>query len=311
MALIFLRSPQDVDTPTALALGSFDGVHAGHRRVMAAVVEAARQRPQLLPTVLTFWPHPREVLAGERRLRLDLPEEKLSCLEELGIKQLVLVPFNRALAALTPEQFVQQVLLDQLKAGAIAIGENFRFGVKRSGGPEDLVRLAAAAGVTVEVLPMLADHGLRVSSSRIRQALAEADLKEAVRLLQRPYRFQGLVVRGRGLGRGLGWPTANLQVDGRKCLPKEGVYAALVQRSDGKKLAAVMNLGRQPTIDPQAPSAVEVHLLGVDLQLEGETLTVEPRQWLRGQCTFASLAELSAQIAKDAAAAAEFLISDC
>ena len=151
---------------------------------------------------------------------------------------------------------------------------------------------------------MLADHGLRVSSSRIRQALAEADLKEAVRLLQRPYRFQGLVVRGRGLGRGLGWPTANLQVDGRKCLPKEGVYAALVQRSDGKKLAAVMNLGRQPTIDPQAPSAVEV-------QLEGETLTVEPRQWLRGQCTFASLAELSAQIAKDAAAAAEFLISDC
>ena len=132
-----------------------------------------------------------------------------------------------------------------------------------------------------------------------------------MRLLQRPYRFQGLVVRGRGLGRGLGWPTANLQVDGRKCLPKEGVYAAWVQRSDGKNLAAVMNLGRQPTINPQAPSAVEVHLLGVDLQVEGETLTVEPRQWLRGQCTFASLAELSAQIAKDAAAAAEFLASDC
>lgn len=310
MALIFLRSPQEAHTPTAIALGSFDGVHAGHRRVVAAALQLAQLQPELVPTVVSFWPHPREVLAGEPRLRLDLPEEKLDCLMQLGIRQLILVPFNKKLAALTPQQFVQQVLLEQLGAKVIAIGENFRFGAQRSGGPEDLKRLAGAAGVLVEVVPLLDDQGQRISSSRIRLALAAADLQEVVRLLQRPYLFQGKVVKGRGLGRGLGWPTANLQVDGRKCLPKEGVYAAWVRRFDAKPMPAVMNLGRQPTIDPNAPSAVEVHLLGMDIQLGNEILSVEPKQWLRGQCAFDSLEALSSQIAKDAAAATAYLAAN-
>jgi riboflavin kinase/FMN adenylyltransferase len=288
-----------------VALGSFDGVHGGHRRVIAAAVAASGK--SLVPTVLSFWPHPREVLAGEPRLRLDLPEEKLELLEPLGIQQLVLVPFDQALAALSPEQFVTQVLQGQLRAGAIAVGENFRFGVNRSGGPEDLQRLGAAAAMDVTLVPLLADQGQRLSSSRIRAALAKAELGEVQRLLQRPYRFSGLVGRGRGLGRGLGWPTANLQVDGRECLPKEGVYAAWVRRADGHRLAAVMNLGRQPTVDPKAPSAVEVHLLGVDLQLEGERLSVEPVRWLRGQQTFGSLEELSGQISRDANQATDLL----
>ena len=303
--MIHLRTPQQAETPTAVALGSFDGVHAGHRRVIAAAVAASGK--SLVPTVLSFWPHPREVLAGEPRLRLDLPEEKLELLEPLGIQQLVLVPFDLALAALSPEQFVTQVLQGQLRAGAIAVGENFRFGVNRSGGPEDLQRLGAAAAMAVTLVPLLADQGQRLSSSRIRAALAKADLGEVQRLLQRPYRFSGLVGRGRGLGRGLGWPTANLQVDGRKCLPKEGVYAAWVRRADGQRFAAVMNLGRQPTVDPEAPSAVEVHLLGVDLQLEGESLGVEPVRWLRGQQTFGSLEELSGQISRDANQATDLL----
>ena len=135
-ALIALHNPQNAATPTALALGSFDGVHAGHRQVIAAAVAAAAASPApLVPTVLSFWPHPREVLAGEPRLRLDLPGEKLSVLGPLGIEQLVLVPFDLQLAALSPEQFVQQVLRDQLQAGAVVIGENFRFGNRRSGGP--------------------------------------------------------------------------------------------------------------------------------------------------------------------------------
>ena len=303
--MIHLLTPQQAETPTAVALGSFDGVHGGHRRVIAAAVAASGK--SLVPTVLSFWPHPREVLAGEPRLRLDLPEEKLELLEPLGIQQLVLVPFDLALAALSPEQFVTQVLQGQLRAGAIAVGENFRFGVNRSGGPEDLQRLGAAAAMDVTLVPLLADQGQRLSSSRIRAALAKADLGEVQRLLQRPYRFSGLVGRGRGLGRGLGWPTANLQVDGRKCLPKEGVYAAWVRRADGHRFAAVMNLGRQPTVDPEAPSAVEVHLLGVDLQLEGESLGVEPVRWLRGQQTFGSLEELSGQISRDASQATDLL----
>jgi riboflavin kinase/FMN adenylyltransferase len=305
--LIALRSPDAAETPTALALGSFDGVHAGHRRVIAAAVAAAGVEQELVPTVLSFWPHPREVLAGEPRLRLDLPEEKLDCLAPLGIRQLVLVPFNRSLAALTPEQFVEQVLHRQLVAKAVAVGENFRFGVQRSGDPACLERLGAARGIAVTVVPLLDDDGCRISSSRIRSALAEADLAEAARLLQRPYRFSGLVVQGRGLGRGLGWPTANLQVDGRKCLPREGVYAAWLSRGGGEPMAAVMNLGRQPTVDPEAPSAVEVHLLGRELQLQNERLCVEPVRWLRGQSRFPSLEALSAQIAADAAQASALL----
>jgi riboflavin kinase/FMN adenylyltransferase len=262
-----------------------------------------------VPTVVSFWPHPREVLHGETRLRLDLPEEKLELLEPLGIRQLVLVPFTLALASLSPEAFVQEVLGQQLDARRVAVGENFRFGAKRSGDCHDLVRLGERHGIAVEVVPMLWDQSKRISSSRIRQALSMADLKEARRLLDRPYRFRGRVVMGRGLGGQLGWPTANLQVDGRKFLPLEGVYAALAWRvgvGEGP-MAAVMNLGPQPTVDPTAPSAVEVHLLDRQLDLVEASLVVEPISLLRRQERFADLAALTSQIARDAQQARQIL----
>ena len=222
--MIPLRNPDEARGPTAIALGSFDGLHEGHRRVIeAAVAGALGGGAGLVPTVVSFWPHPREVLFGETRLRLDLPSEKLHLLEPLGIAQLVLVPFTPDLAALSPEGFVEAVLVGQLQAGLVAVGENFRFGAGRSGDTDTLRRLAGAHGVEVQVLPMLDDASGRLSSSRVRSALAGGDLAEAARLLARPYRFGGRVVQGRGLGRQLGWPTANLQVDGRKFLPLEGV----------------------------------------------------------------------------------------
>jgi riboflavin kinase/FMN adenylyltransferase len=262
-----------------------------------------------VPTVVSFWPHPREVLHGETRLRLDLPEEKLELLEPLGIRQLVLVPFTLELAGLSPDAFVQEVLGQQLNVRRVAVGENFRFGAKRSGDCHELVRLGDLHGIDVEVVPMLWDQSQRISSSRIRQALSKADLAEARRLLDRPYRFRGRVVTGRGLGRQLGWPTANLQVDGRKFLPLEGVYAALawtVGCPEGP-MAAVMNLGPQPTIDPTAPSAVEVHLLDRQLSLGGACLVVEPIRLLRRQERFADLAALTSQIARDAKQARQLL----
>ena len=309
--MISLRTPAEAQRPTAIALGSFDGLHQGHRQVIAAMTAAAAalgdSEPALLPTVVSFWPHPREVLHGERRLRLDLPSEKLELLEPLGIAQLVLVPFDRALAALTPEAFVEQVLVGQLGARVIAVGENFRFGAARAGSAADLQALGAARGVTVRVVPMLHDADGRHSSSRIRRALAAGDLQQAAVLLQRPYRFCGTVVSGRGLGRQLGWPTANLQVDGRKFLPREGVYAARAWLLDQQQpaigaepMAAVMNLGPQPTIDPAAPSAVEVHLLDRRIELQGRQLLVEPLAYLREQQRFASVDALVAQIAADA-----------
>ena len=152
-----------------------------------------------------------------------------------------------------------------------------------------------------------------MSSSRIREALSNGDLQAASTLLGRPYRFRGTVVRGRGLGRELGWPTANLQVDGRKFLPGLGVYAARawIQRDgegrESEALPAVMNLGPQPTVDPNSPSAVEVHLLDRRIELVGQELVVEPVERLRGQQRFSGLEELSAQIGKDAAAARQRL----
>ncbi|MEY3751423.1 MAG: hypothetical protein RLZZ186_1842, partial [Cyanobacteriota bacterium] len=207
-AVIPLRSPDQAARPTAIALGSFDGLHEGHRRVIAAVVDRAAAAG-LVPTVVSFWPHPREVLFGEARLRLDLPSEKLDLLQPLGIEQLVLVPFTPALAALSPEAFVEQVLVEQLQARLVAVGENFRFGQGRSGDIHSLRQLCAARGIEVLVQPILSDDTARLSSSRIRRALSDGELQEAARLLGRPYRFGGRVVRGRGLGRELGWPTAN------------------------------------------------------------------------------------------------------
>jgi riboflavin kinase/FMN adenylyltransferase len=301
--LIPLRSPQDTQRPTAIALGSFDGLHQGHRRVIAAVTGAAARAAGLVPSVVSFWPHPREVLHGDTRLRLDLPAEKLELLEPVGIEQLVLVPFDPALAALTPEAFVEQVVVGQLAAGLVAVGENFRFGKGRSGDTAALIALGQRYGMAVEVLPMLWDGPERVSSSRIRRALAAGDLEEARRLLERPYRFSGQVVQGRGLGRKLGWPTANLQVDGRKFLPLEGVYAAMASVAGAPPVPAVMNLGPQPTVDPMAPSAVEVHLLDRSMELVGQELRIEPLKLLRTQCAFANVQALSAQIGADAEAA--------
>jgi riboflavin kinase/FMN adenylyltransferase len=243
------------------------------------------------------------VLHGDTRLRLDLPAEKLELLEPLGIEQLVLVPFDPALAALTPEAFVEQVLVGQLAAGIVAVGKNFRFGKGRSGDTAALIALGQRHGLAVEVLPMLWDGPERVSSSRIRRALAAGDLEEARRLLERPYRFSGTVVQGRGLGRKLGWPTANLQVDGRKFLPLEGVYAAMASVAGAPPVPAVMNLGPQPTVDPMAPSAVEVHLLDRSLELVGQELRIEPLKLLRTQCAFANVEALSTQIGADAEAA--------
>ena len=165
--MIPLCSPEQARRPTALALGSFDGLHAGHRTVIRHAVKADVG----VPTVVSFWPHPREVLYGDARLRLDLPEEKLTLLGPLGVEQLVLVPFTRELAGLSGEDFVRTILLETLQARHIAVGANFRFGRGRTGDTALLQRIAAAAGVGVDVVGIVEDQQGRMSSSRIRAAL--------------------------------------------------------------------------------------------------------------------------------------------
>ena len=303
--MIPLCSLDTIRTPTALALGSFDGLHAGHRRVIAM---AAEGMGEAVPTVASFWPHPREVLFGEVRLRLHLPREKLHLLAPLGIEQLVLLPFDRSFARLGPEEFVEQVLVRQLRAAMVAVGANFRFGAGRRGDVTMLRQLGQRHGVQVQVAPLLRDGQQRISSSRIRSALEKGQLEEASRLMPHPYRLQGRVVAGRGLGRELGWPTANLQVNGRKFLPREGVYACWVRVGEEGPFPAVMNLGPQPTVDPAAPSAVEVHLLDRTMTLNGLELEVEPVRLLRSQRTFPDLDHLSARIGKDVQQARQVLL---
>ncbi len=302
--MIPLYSPIQARHPTALALGSFDGLHAGHRKV----IEEITTYPYAVPTVVSFWPHPREVLYGETRLRLDLPSEKCSLLKPLGIQQLVLVPFDSDLASLSAEQFFDEILRRQLKAKKIAIGENFRFGKNRQGDLCTLKALCNKADIEISIVPILKDNQGRISSSRIRQSLKEGDLSTTKILLGRAYNFRGLVIPGKGLGRKIGWPTANLEIDGRKFLPALGVYAAWAKKvGTNEVFASVMNLGPQPTIDPNSPSCIEVHLLNQTINLESQELIVEPVQRIRGQKKFPSIDSLSNQISLDAKTASSIL----
>ena len=302
--MISLLTPSEVKEPTSIAIGSFDGLHEGHRTLIKSVVNEYKYTP----TIASFWPHPREILYKETRLRLDLPEEKLPLLESLGIKQLVLIPFDINLSRLAPEDFIKTILLDQLKAKSISVGENFKFGYKRSGDINTIQRIISKTDTALNIVPILQDKEGRVSSSRVRQLLKNSDLSNAERLLKRPYNFSGKVVKGKGLGKKIGCPTANLEIDGRKFLPGEGVYAAWTTcQKLNKRFLSVMNLGPQPTINPLAPSAVEVHLLDKELYLYDLKLTVKPVQKIRSQIKFESADELTKQIHKDKEAAKKIL----
>ena len=302
--LVPICSPNQAKVPTALALGSFDGLHAGHQSVIKAITQEAIA----IPTVVTFWPHPREVLYQESRLRLDLPSEKAHLLEPLNVKQLVLIPFTKDLSKLRAEDFVKTMLIETLQAKKIAIGENFRFGKNREGDAYLLEKIATQSNIEVCILPILRDEEGRMSSSRIRSALNEGDLNTAKKLMGRPYLLEGEVVKGKGIGKSIGWPTANLEVEGRKFLPGIGVYSAWAWiKNDPNKYAAVMNLGPQPTIDPYSSSTLEVHLINQNLDLKGNKLKIEPVKRLRGQQKFNNLKELSHQIGLDSLLAKESL----
>ena len=191
--MISLISPSEVKNPTSIAIGSFDGLHAGHRNLIKSVVE----ENEYTPTIASFWPHPREVLYNETRLRLDLPEEKLPILEELGIEQLVLIPFDKKLSKLTAESFIKDILINQLQAKNISVGANFRFGFKRSGDINTIKHVIKDMDIKLKIISILEDNEGRISSSRVRDLLQKSDLKNAFKILNRAYSFKGKVVEGK------------------------------------------------------------------------------------------------------------------
>ncbi len=312
--------------PTAIALGNFDGLHRGHHAVIQPVLQrelalagglersASEAGDRAYATAVTFTPHPREFFTGESRQLLTPLDEKVQQFERLGLEQLVLLPFDRELARLSPAEFVREILLHQLQATRISVGADFRFGRDRAGTAADLQAIAAGYGCEVAIAPLQTLATERISSSRIRAALQSGDAVEANRLLGRHYTLLGTVKRGRQLGRTLGFPTANLQLPPDKFLPRYGVYAVRVSLGAAADTApsypAVMNLGCRPTVDAGDAPTVEVHLLDWQGDLYDRDLAVSLVEFLRPEQRFESLDALKSQIHQDCQAAERLLAAD-
>jgi riboflavin kinase / FMN adenylyltransferase len=292
--------------PTQVALGNFDGIHLGHAAVIQALFEGREQdalgsNGHCYTTVVSFTPHPYVFFSGQPKPLLTPLTDKVQLLEALGVEQLVLLPFDQDLANLTPEAFVQQVLVAQLKAQSISVGFNFCFGRERAGTAEDLRAIAARFNIPVTIVKPALMAQDRISSSAVREALEAGDVVRAKQLLGRAYSLTGTVIQGQQLGRTLGFPTANLNVSAEKFIPLRGVYQVQVD-SPGftQPQLGVMNIGIRPTVAGTVQT-IEVHLLDWSGDLYGHTITVHLEQFLRPEQKFESLEALKAQIQLDCA----------
>ena len=282
--------------PTAVALGNFDGVHRGHQQVIQPVL---KNPGEIVSTVVTFNPHPQEFFTGKRRSLLTPQSEKVEQLERLGVEQLVLLPFDRELACLSPQEFVEEILVKQLRSQSISVGQDFCFGKNRLGTVDNLKAIAFNYGIPTTIVPLHTCEGERISSSAIRQALEQGNLDRAKLLLGRAYSLTGTVVTGKQLGRTIGFPTANIDLPTEKFLPSNGVYAVKVYIPDEKSpVSGVMNIGNRPTVNGINQS-VEVYLIDWSGDLYDKILTVKLEQFLRPEQKFESLEALKAQIQID------------
>ncbi|BFH63818.1 bifunctional riboflavin kinase/FAD synthetase [Paenibacillus azoreducens] len=298
---------QEYAEPQVVAIGQFDGVHQGHASVISSAVRLAKQ--QGLPcAVMTFHPHPKDVMKkGNYEGNLTPLKEKQEMMARLGVDLLYIVEFSEVFSELSPQTFVDGMLL-ALKVKTAIVGFDFRFGYKGAGHAETLRELGGGS-MDVEVIPPFEQGGEKVSSSAIRKALQSGEVEEANRLLGRPYRLRGVVVDGDKRGRTIGFPTANLRLIDKYVVPAKGVYAVrtLVQ---GQWLSGVMNLGVKPTFQEGVTlPSFEVHLLDFDRDIYGEELTVDLVSYIRSERKFPSIQELVAQIQADAGKAREILYS--
>ena len=293
--------------PVALTVGNFDGIHRGHQAMLQRLLAGARKRG-LTSCVLTFEPHPREFFAPlAAPTRLTSLREKLELLAAHGVERVHVLRFSRSFAALAPEAFVEQVLARQLRARWLLIGEDFRFGAKRTGDLALLNKLGALHRYAVETMPTVLHAGVRVSSSAVRAALAAGDLVAAETLLARTYSISGRVVHGRKLGRELGFATANVQLKHNRP-PLTGIYAVKVHGIGAAARPAVASLGVRPTITASGRAVLEVHLFDFSGDLYAAHLRVEFLHKIRDEEKYPDLEALKTQIARDCEAAKSFLM---
>ena len=291
---IYTPKELPLNFPTVLTIGSFDGLHLGHKRLIEKAQELANKL-DAIPGVLSFDPHPRLVLGKEPNFKLlTTLEEKIYLLKELGIELLILLPFSAHLATMTPDAFVEELLVDNMKVRGIVIGFNFRFGRNRKGTPEYLKKLGERYGFLVEEVPPVNIENTLVSSTTIRGLLQKGEVEKANKLMGHPYFMIGKVVKGKSRGKKIGFPTANLEFPEEKLIPAPGVYAALVNWKD-QTYKGAMNIGTKPTFMDKDLS-VEVHLLGFEGNLYDETLKVRLFYRIREEKKFSSVEELKNQI---------------
>jgi riboflavin kinase / FMN adenylyltransferase len=288
--------------PRALALGTFDGVHIGHRRVIQTALRAARERG-LRSAVVTFDRHPLAVVDPGRQPRLlTSSEEKQRLIAELEPDELVVLPFDQAMAELPPARFCGELLAGALCARVVVVGENFNFGAGGAGDAGALRRCGAEHGYEAVVVGLVTEHGHTISSTRIRRLLREGRLDEVREILGRPPSATGRVVAGVRRGRTLGFPTANVEVEAGTIFPGIGVYAARVE-VEGAWYRAAVNIGHNPTFTSHeaetAPVSIEAHLLGFGGDLYHRVVRVDFLHRLRGEERFASPDELVARMRRD------------
>jgi riboflavin kinase / FMN adenylyltransferase len=273
--------------PRRIAIGTFDGVHVGHR----AVIEGA-------DTVLTFEPHPLRVIHPEAAPKLIMPFEiKRDVIEGLRVTELVVIGFDDEFSHIPPEEFCTRILVETLGAEEVSVGENFRFGARAAGDP---AMLSARDEFSTRVVPLVEVDGETVSSTRIRALVAAGDVEGAMRCLGAPFLFEGTVVEGDRRGRTLGFPTANVVPDEEYVYPGHGVYAAFANGHP-----AAVNVGVRPTFETGRGVLVESYLIDSDVDLYGQTLRMAFIARLRGEKRFAGVEELAAQMRRDVEEARE------
>ncbi len=297
--------------PTALAIGVFDGVHKGHQAILGQTLRLARTK-RLRATALTFDQAPERVLSPEYAPpQLISLQEKLERLKASGIAQVVVVPFNKALARLEAERFVSEILVGRLRAKHVVVGQDFVFGKQARGNVAALRAWGAPLGMGVTLARPVLDQGRAISSTRIRNAVLAGAMLDAKRMLGRAFMVRGQVVRGRGLGRQLGFPTANLQSP-QEALPPKGVWAAWARwvkanGSCGPWIRAAANIGQRPSVEKKGALKIELHLIDFEGKLYGQTWEADFVKKLRPELRFSGVEALRDAIAMDVAAVRKVL----
>jgi riboflavin kinase/FMN adenylyltransferase len=285
---------------TIATLGSYDGVHLGHRKILSEMVQRKQEHGLERSVVLTFHPHPQEVLRKKNTSieLLTTIEERIALLETTGVDEVIVIEFTRDFAATSYIDFFRNTIVKALGTKTMIVGFNHAFGKNREGDAEHLKTLAPELGVQIEEIGPLEIDGVSLSSTKIRGALKDGLLEIANKFLGRPYEFSGVVEGGDRIGRTLGYPTANLRLPTNKLIPSDGVYAVYCELH-GKEYEGAMSIGTKPTVKEGDERYVEVFMLDFDQKIYGETLKVNCLKYLRPQKTFSDMEALRHQIAKD------------